>query len=213
MKKLALIFMIAFLSGCATHAEIKMPVVNKVHDSAYENKTLQYNILYSQPQPGIVTGGEQQSLTPLEDAELSIASSSTLEDLSALILEQLPASVSHLDNNADLVLSIQIVAHDKKGPAYAEHQFAKSLGKGLLTLGTAPSEYIIIADFDAKYTLEQQGKEAFSKDYKVEELVNHQEGDFDFSNAKDDLTSQILEKHLILTLNDFFTEAAAYVKP
>lgn len=213
MRKTALLLLIGLLSGCATHAEIKMPVVSQVQNASYQNKTLSYDILYSQPQPGIFTEGEQQSLTPLEDAELSVASASTLRDFPELMLEQLPASVNYAENSADLKLHVQIIAHDKKGPAYSDYEFGKSLGKGIASLGFASDEYDIIADFDAKYTIEQDNKKIFSKNYEVKETEDHQEGQFDLSNELDDITSQILEKHIILTLNDFFSEAADYIDP
>jgi len=93
MKKIVLLLMIAVLGGCATHAEIKMPTVTKVHDAVYENKTLNYEILYSQPKPGVFTGGKQLPLAPLEKAELSVASASTLKELPKFIFNQLPVSV------------------------------------------------------------------------------------------------------------------------
>lgn len=204
--------MMVILSGCASHAEIKMATVTKVHDPVYENKTLNYEVLYSQPKPGVFSGGEQLALVPLEEAELSVASASTLKELPKLIFSQLPVSVKHLAENPDFILKLEIIAHDKKGPAYAEHEFAKSLGKGLLTLGLGSQEYNIVADFDVKYYLIQNGKEIFAKEFKVKDEVDHEKGSFDSLNTLKEFTSQMLEKHLILTLHDFFTEAAVYVK-
>lgn len=212
MKKIILLLMVSVLAGCATHAEIKMPVTIKVHDAAYENKTLHYEILYSQPKPGVFSGGEQLPLAPLEKAELSIASASTLKELPKLIFEQLPVSVKYLANNPDLTLKLEITAHDKLGPAYADYEFAKSFGKNLLTLGFASAEYNIVADFDAKYILEQKGEVIFTKDFRVRDEVDHEKGDFDSFNSLNEFTSQILEKHLILTLHEFFKAAAMHVK-
>ncbi|WP_299666084.1 hypothetical protein [uncultured Psychromonas sp.] len=212
MKKVILLLMVSVLAGCATHAEIKMPVVVKIHDTAYENKSLNYEILYSQPKPGIFTGGEQLPLAPLEEAELSVASASTLKELPKLIFEQLPISVKYLVDNPDLTLKIELTAYNKLGPAYADYEFAKSLGKDLLTLGFASSEYDIIADFDARYILQQKGEVIFSKNFKVRDQVDHERGDFESYNTLNDFTSQILEKHLILTLHAFFKDAAVNVK-
>ncbi|MFQ3195724.1 MAG: hypothetical protein ACI9N3_002565 [Colwellia sp.] len=212
MKKVLILLGLIVLSGCATHAEITMPTVTNVHDSAYENKTLNYEVLYSQPTPGIFSGGEQLPLIPLNKAELSVASASALKELPKFIFNQLPVSVKYIANNAELTLKLEITAHDKKGPAYSDHEFTKSLAKNLLTLGLASSEYNIIADFDVKYALVHNGKEVFSKEYKIKEEVDHEKGDFDAYNTLNEFTSQILEKHFILTLHNFFTEAAAYVK-
>ena len=213
MKKVILLLMIAVLGGCATHAEIKMPAVTKVHDAVYENKTLNYEILYSQPKPGVFSGGEQLPLAPLEEAELSVASASTLKELPRLILKQLPVSVKYLAENPDLTLKLEITARDKKGPAYADYEFAKTLGKRILTLGFGSSEYNIVADFDVKYFLLQNGEEVFSKEFKVKDEVDHEKGRFDSFNTLKEFTSQMLEKHLILTLHNFFTEAGKRVEP
>jgi len=212
MKKVILLLMVSVLAGCATHAEIKMPVVVKIHDTAYENKTLNYEILYSQPKPGIFTGGEQLPLAPLEEAELSVASASTLKELPKLIFEQLPISVKHLADNPDLTLKIELTAYNKRGPAYPDYEFAKSLTKDLLTLGFSSAEYDIIADFDAKYILQQKDEVIFSKNFKVRDQVDHERGDFESYNTLNDFTSQMLEKHLILTLHEFFKDAAVHVK-
>ena len=212
MKKFLILLGTIVLTGCATHADIKMPVVTKVHNAVYENKTLDYELFYSQPKPGVFSGGEQLALAPLEEAELSVASASTLKELPKFIFDQLPLSMKHLEQDADLTLRLEMTAHDKLGPAYSDYEFTKSLAKGLLTLGLASSEYNIVADFDVKYALIQNGKEVFSKVFTVRDEVDHEKGDFDSFNTLNEYTSQILEKHLILTLHDFFTEAAAHVK-
>ena len=212
MKKVVFFLMISVLSGCASHAEIKMPTVTKVHNSAYENKTLNYEILYSQPKPGVFSGGEQLPLESLDKAELSVASASTLKELPKFIFEQLPISVKHLTENAELTLKLEITAHNKRGPAYSDYEAAKSLGKSLLTLGLGSAEYNIVADFDVKYVLFQNGEELFTKDYEVKDEVDHEKGKFDSFNTLNEFTSQMLEKHLILTLNNFFTEASTNIK-
>lgn len=212
MKKLLILLGAIILTGCSTHADIKMPVVTKVHNAAYENKTLNYEILYGQPKPGIFTGGEQLPLAPLETAELSVASAAALKDLPTVIFDQLPMSVKYLAQDADLKLKLELVAHDKKGPAYADLEFFKSFTKNLVTLGFASDEYDIIADFDVKYVLIQDEKELFSKQFKVKEQVDHEKGDFEAYGSLNEYTGQILEKHLILTLHEFFTEAAPHIK-
>lgn len=212
MKKAVLLLIFMVLGGCASHAEIKMASVTKVHDSAYENKTLSYEILYSQPTPGMFSDGKQQPLTPLGKAKISVASASTLKDLPQLIFNQLPVSVKHSTKNADLTLKLEITAHHIRGPAYADYEIAKNFGKGLITLGLGSSEYDIVADFDVKYILFQNGEEVFSKAFKVKDEVDHERGQFDSINTLTEFTSQMLEKHLILTLHNFFTEAGKHVK-
>lgn len=210
MKKFVTMTLALLLTGCATHANITAPVVSKVYDKAYDNKSLSYSILYSQPKPGIFTGGEQLPLTPLEKAELSIASSATLSKLSDYIFQQLPSNVQRaLDNNGDFKLVVEITAHHKKGPSYADYEAGKSFAKGMVTLGFGSDEYDIIADFDATYKLYVGDEIKFEKSYKVNDSVDHERGKFESFNAVNDVAGQLLEKHLIITLNNFFTEATA----
>lgn len=209
MKKLFTILAVITLSGCATHANITMPTVTQVTDKAYENKTISYEVMYSQPKPGVFSEGNQLPLKPLKAAELSVASATTLKKLPNYILQQLPVSTeTAAKGQGDLNLKIELYAHDKKGPAYAEYEMAKSLGKSLLTLGLGSSEYEIIADFDATYTLMQGHKEVFSKKYKVKDHADHERNQFEGFNGLNEYAGQMLEKHLVLTLNDFFKQAA-----
>ena len=193
--------------GCATHATIEMPAVTQVYNKSFENKTFSYEILYSQPKPGVITGGEQMPLVPLEHAELSVASAATLKKLPDYIFEQLPSSVKRAgEGQSDFKLVVELIAHDKKGPAYSKYEAGKSIGKNLLTLGLGSAEYNIVADFDSEYRLYKGEQEVFAKSYKVDESVDHQRGDFESFNSLNDYSGQLLEKHLILTLNDFFKE-------
>lgn len=210
MNKLVVLFAVVLISGCATHAQIDMPVVTEVISPAFENKTFSSEVFYSQPEPGIFSGGEQQALKPIAEQTLSVASASVLKKLPSLIQQQLPKSSKILtEKDTDFGLKVELIAHDKKGPAYADYEFAKSLGKNLLTLGFASSEYDIVADFDVKYILTQNDTELFSKEYQVDESVDHEKGDFDSFNTLKEFTGQLLEKHLTLTLNDFFVTASS----
>ena len=207
-KGALLLCCLAILGGCASHANIEMPAVTQVYNNAFTNKTFSYEILYSQPKPGIFSGGDKMPLLPLEKSEMSIASAATLKNLPDYIYKQLPSSVIRdQSGNGDFKLIVELTAYNKKGPAYSDYEFAKSFGKNLLTFGFASSEYNIIANFDAKYRLIRSGEEIFTKNYKVSESVDHERGDFDSFNTLNDYSGQLLEKHLILTLNDFFKEA------
>ena len=209
MKNLLLLALVVILGGCATHAKIEMPAVTQVHHKSFEDKTMSYEIMYSQPKPGVFSGGQEMPLVPLEEAELSVASAATLKNLPEYIFRQVPASVKRAEKGeGDLKLIVELKAYDKKGPAYADFEFGKSLAKSLVTLGFASSEYDIVADFDAKYVLLSGNEEVFSKSYKVDESVDHERGDFESYNSLNDYVGQLLEKHLILTLNDFFKESA-----
>ena len=144
MRKLhAICSVLAFVmifGGCAKHADITMPSVSQVSHTGFENKSMSFEILYSQPKPGIISGGEQMPLVPLNQAELSVASAATLKKLPDYIFQQLPATVKRADvANSDFKIVVSLTAHDKKGPAYADYEAGKSFGKSLLTFGFGSS--------------------------------------------------------------------------
>lgn len=199
------------LGGCATHAQIDVPAVQKVYSQRFDNKAFGYEILYSQPEPGVFSGGTQMPLAPLDKAALSVASATTLKRLPEYIFEQLPANVKRASTpgEADYVLHVELVAHHKKGPAYADYQTAKTTAMKMISLGLASANYSIVADFDAKYTLLKQNQVIVEKTYAVKDDVDHQRGDFENQNSLNDYTAQMLQKHLITTLNDFFKLAVA----
>lgn len=209
MKKLIALSATVVITGCATHAQITVPPVAKVYSQTFENKTFGHEILYSQPKPGVFSGGEQQPLLPLEKAELSVASAATLRRLPQYIYDQLPATAKRAASpaDADYVLHVELTAHDKKGPAFADYQAGKTAALKFVSLGMASNNYAIVADFDAKYTLLQQGQVVTEKSYKVKDSVDHQRGNFEGFNSLNDYTDQMLQKHLIMTLNDFFKAA------
>lgn len=208
MKNCSIALCLVLVTGCATHADIKTAAVTQLQSKNFENKSLSYNVLYSQPQPGVFTSGNQTTLKPLEQSELSIASAATLKNLPEYIYKQLPASVIKGEKNrSEFNLEVDLIAHDKAGPAYADYQAMKSFGKGMLTLGLGSSDYNIVADFDVTYKLTSHGKEIYSKEYTVKDSVQHQRGQLESFNSLNDFSGQLLEKHLMLTLNSFFKEA------
>lgn len=144
---------------------------------------------------------------------LSVASSRVLQKMAAYLKGQMPPTTKHVEKGqpSDMILVVEMEAYDRRGPAYSDHQLAKSVAKGMLSLGLAPSDYKIIADFDVKYSLKQEGRELISKAYKINDSVKHQKGDFEKFSTLDDYSAQMLEKHMVLTLTDFLKEAAKTV--
>ncbi|MGI2028918.1 hypothetical protein [Endozoicomonas acroporae] len=212
MNKLSaiLVLSVMFLSGCAQHASIEMPYVESVKSEVWTNKTFDYDIFYSQPKPGVFSGGEQLPLKPIEEAELSVASSATLRNFSDYLVKQLPSGIQLSKDGAfDYKLVVEMEAHDKKGPSYADYQAGESFAKGMLSLGFAASEYEIIADFNVTYKLvKSDGSLILEKKYDVNDSVPHERGDFESFNSLNDYSGQLLEKHMMITLNDFIKKAA-----
>lgn len=210
MKKYFALLLFVFLSGCATHADITVPALQQVPSDAWRDKSFTYKILYSQPRPGLGSGTETQPLGPFEQVELSVTSAATLKKLPDYIAAQIPSSRVSRDGAADYTLVVEIRARHKRGPAYSDYEAGKSVAKNLLSLGFAASEYIIVADFEATYRLQAtSGETVASKHYDVKDAVKHQRGDFESLNSLNDYAGQMLEKHLVVTLNDFF----AGIKP
>lgn len=206
MKKYFALLLIMILNGCATHADITVPALQQVPSDVWRDKSFSYQILYSQPRPGLASGNEMQPLGPFEHAELSAASAATLKKLPEYIAAQIPSSRVSRDGAADYRLVVEIRAHHKRGPAYSDYEVGKSMAKNLLSLGFAASEYTIVADFEATYRLQTaSGETVTSKRYDVKDAIKHQRSDFESLNSLNDYASQMLEKHLVVTLNDFFS--------
>ena len=75
--------------------------------------------------------------------------------MAAYLQSQMPPTTKHVEKGqpSDMILVVEMEAYDRRGPAYSDHQLAKSVAKGMLSLGLAPSDYKIIADFDVKEAL------------------------------------------------------------
>ncbi len=205
MKKLIISLAVLFITGCASHAKIASPAVERHHIPLLTGKTVDLDIQYSQPKPGVFSSGEQTPLKPLAQSEMSVASAATLRKLPDYVAGQLPQSARIAPTNqGEYTLRVEMFANDKKGPSYAEYEFGKSLLKNLFTLGLGSAEYDLIADFKVRYYLQKGDRVVYGHEYKVSDKVDHERGDFESFNSLNDYTGQLLEKHLMLTLDDFF---------
>jgi len=209
MKKFLTLIGCLVLCSCATHATITMPSVQQVNSEFYANKKLSVEIFYSQPEPGMFNDIKQQPLKPIKEAKLSVASATTLQRLPEYIFKQLPPDAERTDKSkSDLNLRVELIAHHKRGPTFADFEVGKNLGKSLLTFGLGSSEYNIVADFDVTYILLAEENEVFKKKYTIKESVDHERGKFESISSVHDFAGQLLEKHLVLSLNNFLEEAA-----
>lgn len=203
----------AILTGCSSHAQIDMPVTTYKGLDAFSGKTVNYELLYSQPKPGYFKNGEKQAMQPLEKVELSVASARAMQKMTRLVESQLPSDAKMVQSDAasDMTLVVEMEARDRRGPAYSDYQAAKSFGANMLTMGMAASRYEIIADFDVNYKLIHGSRTLYEKPYKVAEVLPHKKGDFD-KHAPSEFASQLLEKHMAITLGDFLKKANSSVK-
>src|SRR5699024_8874692 len=128
-----------------------------------------------------------------------------LVDMPDYILEQLPATATWVEpGQSDYALTIKLIAHDKAGPVYGDMKVVESFAKSMFSLGLAADEYAIVADFDVTYVLHQGDTLVFKKSYDVHDQVAHERSALAFKSDISEYAGQLLEKHLILTLNDFF---------
>jgi hypothetical protein len=195
-------------AGCATHAKIDVPATTKVNSENWQGKSFNVDIYYSQPEPGVFSGGDQQELKPLKKAKLSVGAVQVLSNLPQTVMNQLPMNAIYTEeSNADYTLRVELVAHNKKGPTFADYEFGKSLAKSFLTLGMGSDEYNIVADFDVKYTLTNQGGQSYEKAFTVKDSVDHERSSVEFKNNTYDYAAELLKKHIMLTSSTFLNEA------
>lgn len=215
IKKLSQAFVIIILGssllGCATHGQVKVPVLKAVENESFAGKTFSTEVYYSQPQPGLFSDGEKLPLKPIEEAEVSVGASRVLSRFQELFQRQLPAESSiGKKDNSDFIYIIELTAKDKKGPTFADYDILASTGKSLLTLGLGSSEYTIIADFDILYRLEDKnGKVIYEKSYTIHDEVDHERSKLDGFDIGNDLAAQLLEKHVVISMNDYFKKLSS----
>lgn len=212
MKRGLLLFFIMgamLVSGCANHAKIEMPVVERVSSQNWQGKSFRQEIFYSQPEPGLFTGGQQQKLQPISEASLSVASAEVLSGFSQFLSNQLPPNTYVVDDStADYTVTVNMVAKDKMGPSYPDYEFWKTFFKGLATVGFGSFEYDIIADFDIEYVLKDKKNNVFSKKYSVKDAVDHDKGRFEFNDKSYVYAAELLRKHILITYSSFLKDAS-----
>lgn len=194
MKNFLTLLLVLFITGCATHAKIQMKGMAPLPSDKFTGKSFYSEIYYSQPKPGIFSGGEEMPMKPLSEAELSVMSSSVLNRFNNYVERQLPAGASIGSSKAhDYKLKVELTAFHKMGPAYYDYELMKSFALNMLTLGIAPDEYNLIADFNITYTLiDAQGTSLLSKSYQVDDFLDHEMSGFENYNLLNELSQQLV---------------------
>ena len=215
MRTLTTLLIYVLLTGCASHATFEQPDAYTSFNEEFKGETFHYSVLYSQPEPGFFSGGEQQDLNPLSKSRLSVVSERSLSDVEGLIERHLPAGIAISDKqeSTDYQLEVAITAHSKHGPTAWDFEFLKSLGVGLVSFGLGPDYWDIVANFDVNYNLENSGGTTLlKKEYKVRERVDHQAGPFDTTEPLKRSSESMFEQQLAITLNDFFEKVDRKVR-
>lgn len=201
------------LSGCASHAKIERKALNSVSIPAMYDKTINNEVFYSQPLPGVFNGKEMQDVQPLEDVQLSVASAEVMDGIDNLLAKHKPLNTTVTDGNADYMLRVTIIANDKKGPVYGDHEFMKSVAKNMLTLGFAGSDYEIVSDFKITYELYQDNQLIHQKTQKMNDSYDHDSGFIEFNKFEnvDKASRAAFEKHIGESITTFYQEAKSKI--
>lgn len=201
------------LSGCASHAKIERKSLNSISIPAMYEKTINNEVFYSQPTPGMFSGGEMQDVQPLDEVQLSVASAEVMDGIDNLIAKHKPLNTTVTDGNSDYLLRVTIVAKDKKGPVYGDHEFMKSVAKSMLTLGLAGSDYEIVSDFKVTYELYQANVLQHQRTFNIQQNYDHDSGFIEFNEYEnvDKAARAAFEKHLGETITSFYNEVKAKV--
>ncbi|MFT7681780.1 MAG: hypothetical protein ACI935_001248 [Moritella dasanensis] len=210
LKLIGALTAITVLAGCATHGEVYVPVKVAVENQQFVDKSIATDIFYSQPKPGFMSGGEMLPMKPINEAEVSVGASRVLARFKELFAQQLPMGTSiGTKENSDFTFVTELQAKDKSGPSYADYDAAASFGKKLITLGLGSSEYTIIADFDITYKLlDKNGDVLTENTYSVNDEIDHERGGFDGFDIGEDLAAKLFEKHVVITMNQFFEKTS-----
>ncbi|MBE1301800.1 MAG: hypothetical protein GJ680_18095 [Alteromonadaceae bacterium] len=209
-KLLVAASVVAITSGCASHAKIDKFALETINSPAYHGKSINHEVLYSQIEPGFLNSAHQQELTPLKDATLSMAASNVMDNFESKLAKGKPLNTTIVTKGGDLLLRTTVIANDKKGPAFGEHQLAESLAKNVLTFGLAGSDYDVVADFSIRYELYFDNALVHDKRFVINERVDHTSGNFEFNRYSNlnDAAAALMDKHVSMTLNTFYKEAA-----
>ncbi|PVY76989.1 hypothetical protein C8D92_104222 [Tamilnaduibacter salinus] len=202
-------FIAIALSGCASHAQFQAPDSYKIVSDDFNQKTIHHDILYSQPEPGILNDIEQQPMSPIGESELSSVSRRTLANTDSIIQSHLPAGMATVtsETSADYLMSVRIKAYKKHGPTAWDYEFLKSFGIGLFTLGLGPDLWDITAEFDAVYELKtNSGSTVHQKRFEIRDKADHQAAFYESLTPLYRASKQLYEQQLHQTLNTFFKQ-------
>ena len=210
-KGFLLVWVISFLlGGCAQHARIDAFNKPKIQHESWQGQCFIVELLYAQPKPGILSGGQALPLRPFNEAEKSSEAVTVLKTLPDIIKQQLPVGVTW-GNHCVYQLHVAVKAFDKRGPSYAVFSSIKNYAKSLVTLGfDFDKDYEITANFTVEYRLQKQndGTPIFSQRFEVNRKLSHEHGNFEFSEAPLDYARQLFQQQIARTLNEFFRRAA-----
>lgn len=211
LKKQTVIFLFTvFVSGCASHANIKDVDNAKLIDDELSGKTVDYQIFYAQPTPGLLwAGGEEQDLKPIDETKRSVGANEAMKNIDSLIKQSLPAGMQVVDqeNNPGYELRVKLWANSKQGPTFVDHHFLKSLGISFISLGLGPSYWTIANDFRVKYEWHSDNELVLSDSFTLSQSVSHSTSFFEIpSDTFERPRRKLFEKNLKISMQKFYDE-------
>ncbi|MBD2859470.1 hypothetical protein IB286_10685 [Spongiibacter sp. KMU-158] len=212
IKILASLSVLVLLVGCGTPAQIAEPSVSTYSNLAYQGKTVNYDIFYAQPKPGLFSDGEMLPMVPFDAQEKSPLAEFVTEDIQAFMEEHGPVGLMPTDyEKSDFLLVAKITATKKAGPAWSDFKSGKSFLMSLLTFTFAPSYHDITANYEVEYDLYKHGRQVFSRAYNVNDSVPHEQSDLAHLRHLSEKPKALFRKTLSATLDDFYKSASAYL--
>ncbi len=212
LAKLLSILSIALLVGCTTPGVVHMPHIDSHDLHLMQQKKVAFELTYQAPESKFFYDGEMQDAMPIKQAKLNYPTRSVVNDFNQILAGQIPTNALVIYTGlADYKLTVNIKALKSEGPVVVENLYIETFFKDVITLGLAPSEQQVAAEFEVTYTLKDVlGKEILVSTYEVNERIDHERSDYEVSNSTGDaLGGELFRKHLVLTLNEFVKELAA----
>lgn len=214
MKKviqLSALIVLMMLGGCTTPGHVNMPMTTKYDITQFEQKKVAYNITYQDPEHGMFGDGDMLPPMAVSEAHLDFQTRRVFNEFNRILASQIPSNALITNKQQpDFTLKVKFVAHDSGGPVVVEDKFGETLLKSAISLGFAPYEQEVVADFDVTYTVvDKDGETLFTQKYKVNDEVDHEKSNIEFTNESGkNLAGQLFERNLTLTLNEFMKEFA-----
>lgn len=198
------------LSGCATHGKVEIPHTQNYDVEIMEKKKISYEITYQAPTYGFFGDGDMQESMPISEARLNSNIRMVLNNFNPILASQLPSNALIINaGDSDYKVLVHIKAFDGNGPVTLEDLLGETMLKEMLSLGIAAKEQEVVANFQITYSVtDSHGKELITKNYKVNDSIEHEKGDYETDIGGNRLTGDLFKKHVTLTLNKFVKEVS-----
>lgn len=196
-----------FLAGCGTVAQVENNQIEKRQHTLLNGKSIALRANYrihewnddgmyligQKPKPGETHDVDYDSTRELkkgvvlQDSELGLGTRDLLGRFEPTLRQALQASGANVSGSAeDYQLNATLTFGPTPAPAYADYNFGKSLGMGLVTMGLAPKQYRLRTDYTLTLVLRdlRSGQLVKQEICKSDQEHAHSISQFDLSNVQ-----------------------------